>query len=152
VPERFELGTLPYELMAGTTAAVDFLANVGGTEGGRRDRLCAAYATIDHHEERLRARIEDGIAAIGTITVRSRARHRTPTLLLTFDDGRPVADAYGFLGGLGVNAPAGSFYAYEPARRMGLGTDGGLRVGPALYNDDSDVDRLLDALAQFVRM
>ena len=26
VPERFELGTLPYELMAGTTAAVDFLA------------------------------------------------------------------------------------------------------------------------------
>ena len=26
VPERFELGTLPYELLAGTTAAVDFLA------------------------------------------------------------------------------------------------------------------------------
>src|SRR5947209_6519090 len=26
VPERFELGTLPYELLAGTTAAVEFLA------------------------------------------------------------------------------------------------------------------------------
>jgi selenocysteine lyase/cysteine desulfurase len=34
---------------------------------------------------------------------------------------------------------------------MGLGAEGGLRVGLALYNDDSDVDRLLDALAQFVR-
>ena len=30
VPERFELGTLPYELLAGTTAAVDFLAGIGG--------------------------------------------------------------------------------------------------------------------------
>ena len=29
VPERFELGTLPYELLAGTTAAVDFLAGLG---------------------------------------------------------------------------------------------------------------------------
>ncbi|MFD0852584.1 aminotransferase class V-fold PLP-dependent enzyme, partial [Actinomadura adrarensis] len=27
VPERFELGTLPYELLAGTRAAVDFLAS-----------------------------------------------------------------------------------------------------------------------------
>jgi cysteine desulfurase family protein (TIGR01976 family) len=151
VPERFELGTLPYELMAGTTAAVDFLADLGGTGGSRRERLCVAYDAIDEHEERLRARIEYGVASIGNITIRSRARRRTPTLLLTFADGRPVADAYRFLGGLGVNAPAGSFYAYEPARRMGLGAEGGLRVGLALYNDDSDVDRLLDALAQFVR-
>lgn len=29
VPERFELGTLPYESMAGTRAAVDFLAGLG---------------------------------------------------------------------------------------------------------------------------
>ncbi len=33
VPERFELGTLPYELLAGTAAAVDFLA--GLVAGGR---------------------------------------------------------------------------------------------------------------------
>src|ERR687890_736885 len=35
VPERFELGTLPYELMAGTTAAVDFLAGLVPVEGTR---------------------------------------------------------------------------------------------------------------------
>ena len=39
VPERFELGTLPYELLAGTTAAVDFLAGLDpagrpGSDGG----------------------------------------------------------------------------------------------------------------------
>ena len=34
VPERFELGTLPYELLAGVTAAVDFIADLApGTAG-----------------------------------------------------------------------------------------------------------------------
>ena len=33
VPERFELGTLPYELMAGTTAAVDFIASLADLDG-----------------------------------------------------------------------------------------------------------------------
>ncbi len=37
VPERFELGTLPYELLAGATAAVDFIAS-SGTGDSRRDR------------------------------------------------------------------------------------------------------------------
>ena len=36
VPERFELGTLPYELLAGTTAAVDFLAGLAPAPAGPR--------------------------------------------------------------------------------------------------------------------
>jgi selenocysteine lyase/cysteine desulfurase len=50
----------------------------------------------------------------------------------------------------GINAPAGTFYAYEPARRIGLGPDGGLRVGLAPYSDETDVDRLLEALSAYV--
>ena len=38
VPERFELGTLPYELMAGTTAAVDFIATSTTPARARRRR------------------------------------------------------------------------------------------------------------------
>jgi cysteine desulfurase family protein (TIGR01976 family) len=34
VPERFELGTLPYELLAGVTAAVDFIAGIDDAPGG----------------------------------------------------------------------------------------------------------------------
>jgi selenocysteine lyase/cysteine desulfurase len=49
-----------------------------------------------------------------------------------------------------VNAPAGSFYALEASRRLGLGDTGALRVGLAPYVDDADVDRLLGALAAFV--
>ena len=53
------------------------------------------------------------------------------------------------LAGHDVNAPAGTFYAYEPARRLGLDDTGGLRIGLAPYNDDKDVDRLLEALHSY---
>ena len=44
VPERFELGTLPYELLAGTTAAVEFLAGLDAAAvGSRRERLLASF-------------------------------------------------------------------------------------------------------------
>src|SRR5690606_6783616 len=36
VPERFELGTLPYETMAGAAAAVDFLAAIAPGAGATR--------------------------------------------------------------------------------------------------------------------
>ncbi|MEU2349676.1 cysteine desulfurase-like protein [Modestobacter sp. NPDC049651] len=148
VPERFELGTLPYELLAGTTAAIDFLAGLAGAEGDRRARLLTALAVVEEHEDRLRERIEEGVAALPGVTVWSRAAHRTPTLLLTFA-GRSAADASALLADRGVNAPAGSFYAIEASRHLGLGDDGGLRVGLAPYNDDADVDRLLDGLRAF---
>lgn len=135
VPERFELGTLPYEILAGTTAAIGYLESLG-------------MDAIEAHEDRLRARIEDGLRAVGGITVWSRARDRTPTLLLTFDDGRSCSDVSAHLASRDIAAPSGSFYAIEPSRRLGLGDAGGLRVGLAPYNDDEDVDRLLAALAE----
>jgi selenocysteine lyase/cysteine desulfurase len=149
VPERFELGTLPYELLAGTTAAVDFLAGLAGPEGDRRTRLARAFDAIEAHEDRLRERIEGGVADLPGVTVRSRARRRTPTLLMTFE-GRDPAEGYRSLAGRGVNAPAGNFYAIEASRRLGLGDAGGLRVGLAPYTDDDDVDRLLAGLRAFL--
>ncbi|MGY2001328.1 cysteine desulfurase-like protein [Blastococcus sp. SYSU DS1024] len=148
VPERFELGTLPYELLAGTTAAVDFLAGLGGS-GRRRERLAAAMLAIEGHEDRLRERLEAGLAELPGVRLWSRAAHRTPTLLLTFGD-RDAADAHRFLAGRGVNAPAGHFYAIEASRRLGLGYAGGLRAGLAPYSDAGDVDRLLSGLREWL--
>ncbi|MCL6288709.1 cysteine desulfurase-like protein [Streptomyces sp. ID03-2B] len=153
VPERFELGTLPYESMAGTRAAVDFLASLGAgadAGAGRRERLRSAYAAIDAHETALRVYIEKAVRELGGVTVRSRAAERTPTLLLTFE-GRDAADAYRALARSGVHAPAGSFYALEASRHLGLGDSGGLRVGLSAYNDMDDVERLLTGLSDFLR-
>ncbi|AOW85682.1 cysteine desulfurase-like protein [Streptomyces olivaceus] len=146
VPERFELGTLPYELLAGTRAAVDFLAGLDPeARGSRRDRLVASFAALEAHEDALRGRIEQGLAALDGITVYSRAVRRTPTLLFTVAGLRP-AEVYRHLADHGVDAPAGTFYALEASRRLGLGDEGGVRVGLAPYTDTDDVDRLLTAL------
>jgi cysteine desulfurase family protein (TIGR01976 family) len=150
VPERFELGTLPYELMAGTTAAVDFLAALDAeATGTRRERLLASLSAVEAHEDGLRKHLEHGLAALPGVRLWSRAAHRTPTLLLTLD-GHAAADAHRFLAGRGVNAPAGSFYALEASRWLGLGDTGGLRVGLAPYTDRDDVDRLLTGLREFL--
>jgi cysteine desulfurase family protein (TIGR01976 family) len=152
VPERFELGTLPYEVMAGATAAVDFVAGIApGAGGDRRARLRASLHALDEHELRLRHALEAGLADLGAdVVIHSRAADRTPTLLLTLP-GRRTWDAYEFLAQRDVLAPAGSFYAYEPFRRLGLDDQHGLRLGVAPYNDDTDVARVLDGLAAFLR-
>ncbi len=114
-------------------------------QGSRRDRLVAGMAAVEAHEDRLRARIETGLAWMAGVEVLSRAAHRTPTLLVRVPGGDRRAHAG--LAERGVFAPAGSFYAIEASRRLGLGDDGALRIGLAPYNDDEDVDRLLDGLA-----
>ena len=151
VPERFEFGTLPYELMAGVTAAVDFLASLEpGAGATRRARLESAYGAIHEHEGRLRTRIEEGLASFGdAVVLHSRAGRRTPTLLVTMP-GRRTSDASAYLAARDVLAPAGSFYGYEPFRALGVDDVGALRMGLAPYNDDRDVDRLLEGLAAFL--
>ncbi|MFI8006517.1 cysteine desulfurase-like protein [Streptomyces sp. NPDC086010] len=145
VPERFELGTLPYELLAGATAAVDFLAGLTSGGAGRREDLRRAFTALAAHEDRLRERIEGGLAELAGVTVYSRAARRTPTTLFTVE-GRTPADVSRQLAEREVDAPAGSFYAVETSRRLGLGVEGGVRVGLAPYTGDDDVDRLLNAL------
>lgn len=151
VPERFEFGTLPYELLAGVAAAVDYLSTMGGGSGlgTRRENLVDAFSRLEEHEDALLARLEAGLASLPAVTVHSRAIHRTPTLLLTID-GRDTADAYEFLAARGVDAPSSNFYALEASRRLGLGDAGALRVGLAPYTNTDDVDRLLHGLTNFL--
>jgi cysteine desulfurase family protein (TIGR01976 family) len=146
VPERFELGTLPYELLAGTTAAVNFLASLGDcSSSSRRAQLESSMTAIEQHEDGLRRLIEDGLAEHPRITAYSLARVRTPTLLFTVDGMEP-REVSARLGQFNINAPAGSFYALEASRRLGLGEAGGIRLGLAPYSSTDDVDRLLEAL------
>jgi cysteine desulfurase family protein (TIGR01976 family) len=150
VPERFERGTPAYELMAGSTAAVDFLAGLGDSAAAsRRARLESAMAAIGMHEDGLRREIESGLAQHPAVTLYSRAGSRTPTLLFTIDgmQSREVAER---LGELDINVPAGNFYALEASRRLGLGDAGGIRVGLAPYNCADDVRRLLEALDSII--
>ena len=152
VPERFEFGTLPYEVLAGATEAVEVLADLApglpSGRGTRRDRLVAAHTAVAVHGRALRERVEAGLAALGDrVVLWSRAVERTPTLFMTFP-GRRSADVSRALAERDVLAPAGSFYAYEAFARLDVDDDAGLRVGMAPYVSEEDVDRLLTALGE----
>ena len=152
VPERFELGTLPYELLAGLIAAVDVLADLvpgGKTSTTRRDRLVRSMTALAEHEDRLHARLRSALEDLPGITMYAHARRRTPTEFFTFD-GWDSAEVAHRLADKQINAPAGSFYAYEPCRSLGLGSGGAIRAGLAPYTDESDVDRLIAALRDIV--
>ena len=152
VPERFELGTLPYELLAGLIAAVDVLADLvpgGQTSMTRRDRLVRSMTALAQHEDRLHARLRSALEELPGITMYAHARRRTPTEFFTFD-GWDSAEVAHRLADKQINAPAGSFYAYEPCRSLGLGSGGAIRAGLAPYTDESDVDRLIAALRDIV--
>ncbi|KZB80360.1 cysteine desulfurase-like protein [Amycolatopsis regifaucium] len=145
VPERFEFGTLPYEILAGATAAVDFLAGIDpGAGGSRRDRLTNSLNSLQDHELSLRTRLEKGLG--GAITVHCKADDRTPTILMSL--GGREREAQRRLAERNIVAPAGSFYAYEVFAALNL-RDPALRVGVAPYTSAEDVDRLLDGLAAF---
>ncbi|MEV5803192.1 cysteine desulfurase-like protein [Streptomyces collinus] len=150
VPERFEFGTLPYEILAGATAAVDFLAALDpGAGTTRRERLAQSLGSLHEHERTLRTRLEEGLRGFGpAVTLHSKAVDRTPTLLMSFD-GRDAREAQAHLAARDVVAPAGSFYAYEPFTALKL-EDPALRAGLAPYTTAEDVDRLLDGLSTFL--
>lgn len=147
VPERFEFGTLPYEQLAGVTAAIDLLAGLDDeAAGSRREQLTTSFAAMHAHESALLERLEAGIRALPGATIWSRAARRTPTLLVTFEG----ADTSVLAAGLAerrVLAPSDNFYALEASRRLGLGDTGGLRLGLAPYSTTDDVDRAIEGLA-----
>ncbi|EST20137.1 hypothetical protein N566_28300 [Streptomycetaceae bacterium MP113-05] len=147
VPERFELGTLPYELLAGTTAAVDYLASLASNAPDRRTRLTESMRALEEHEAALFARLLDGLGRIERVRVHGSPKRRTPTVYFTVDgvEGRAVC---AHLARRGVNAPASHFYALEASRHLGLGDTGAVRAGLAPYTSADDVDRLLAGLAE----
>lgn len=149
VPERFETGTLPYELLAGVTAAVDFIASYGDAPAGasRRERLVSAFAQLAAHEDALCARLLAGLDRLGHVRVHGSPASRTPTLLLHVD-GLAPSTVYEHLAAEGVIAPAGSFYALEASRHAGLGDAGGVRVGLSPYTTADDLDRLVVGLGR----
>jgi cysteine desulfurase family protein (TIGR01976 family) len=146
VPERFELGTLPFELLAGTTAAIDFLASIAGSSAPtRRERLVASMKAVEAHEVGLFGDLCDRLAKVDGVTLYGQAESRTPTVLFSID-GVENAETSAQLAALGVNAPDGNFYALETSRRLGLADAGAVRAGLAPYTNQSDVDRLVEGV------
>jgi cysteine desulfurase family protein (TIGR01976 family) len=150
VPERFELGTLPYEILAGTTAAVDFIANLASTADDRRTRVLESMAVVEDYEDQLLGQLLDGLSSIDGVRLHGSPKRRTPTVLFDLA-GHSPQEVYEHLARLDVNAPASSFYAIEASRWLGLGDTGAVRAGLAPYTSEEDVQRLVAGVAELAR-
>ena len=148
VPEKFEFGTLPYEIMAGAIAAIDFIAEMApGAGKTRREKIVNSMKALEAYEDELLVYMEDAIKSLPGVTMYGHAKHRTPTLYFSFAN-HVSADIYKAMVAKKVNVPAHNFYALEVSRKLGLGDDGALRAGLAPYSTREDVDRLVGGLRE----
>jgi cysteine desulfurase family protein (TIGR01976 family) len=166
-PHKFETGTQNHEGLAGTTAAINYLADLGAEFGapfadqypefeGRRLHLKAAMAAIRAYERPLAEQMVIGLQAIPGVTIYgitepARFDQRAPTVAFTLEGYTPrqVAER---LGQEGIFVWDGNYYALAVTERLGVEESGGMvRVGIAHYNTETEVERLLavvDDLAQ----
>lgn len=157
LPDRWEVGTLNHEGLAGVTAAIDYLAELGRRHetaaANRRDALKAAYRAIQPYERAIAEKLIAGLLAIPRmrvygITDPSRFDWRVPTVCVRME-GRTPLEMARHLGERGIFTWDGNYYAINISERLGVESTGGfLRIGIVHYNTAEEVDRLLAALQE----
>jgi cysteine desulfurase family protein (TIGR01976 family) len=135
IGKRFETGTLPYELLAGFVAAVEYVWSLG-------------WDDIVGWERELGTRFLSGLPESIQVHGLSTMDGRVPTFAFSVDGISPE-EAASRLGERGFAVWWGNYYALEVMKRLGLEDDGGaVRVGFVHYNTADEVDRLLGELAR----
>lgn len=148
---KWETGTQSFESLAGVTAAVNYLATLGGETGTRRERLVRAMQRTKAYEMSLSERFLRGAAQVPGlrvfgITDVERLDERTPTFAVSLDGISPEVVATR-LGEQGIFVWHGHYYAVAVMERLGLLSQGGLvRIGFVHYNTVDEVDQVLAAL------
>jgi cysteine desulfurase family protein (TIGR01976 family) len=156
VPQRWEWGTLNHECIAGITACVEYLTDLGRSVANcsdRRQALMAAYRAIQSHERKLIERMLHGLTEIAGLRLYgisdpARVDSRCPTFAVRIDGHTPLELATK-LGERGIFTWDGNYYAINLTERLGVEQSGGfLRIGLVHYNTEEEVDRLLDGLRE----
>ena len=134
IPWRFEAGTPPITEAIGLGAAVDYLRAVGMDAVRAHEISLTAYAL-----DALNERFGDGIRIFGP----SDAEARGGVLSFALGEVHPH-DISQILDQYGVCVRAGHHCAKPLMRRLGVNSTA--RASFALYNDERDVDTLVEAL------
>jgi cysteine desulfurase family protein (TIGR01976 family) len=160
-PERFESGTVNAEGMAGTTAAVDFLAGLAqegaqpkaGGAGTRGARLDVVFSALAPRERALLTRLWDGLSGIRGVRLYGPppGPERAPTLSFTVRS-LPAREVSSRLAnGVGAFLSHGNFYAATVVDRLGLREQGLVRAGISIYTTKEEVDRLVRGVEEIAR-
>jgi len=158
---KFETGTQNHEGIAGTLAAVNYLAKIGKKSksyedrfpgfSGRRLHLKMGMSVLCAYDHILSAAILDELETvpgvrIHGITDRNRLHERVPTVSFTWE-GRHPREIAAALGEQGVFVWDGNYYALAVTERLGLEDKGGMvRIGAVHYNTGEEIRRLGETL------
>lgn len=158
-PDRFEMGTPQYELLAGLSATVTYFAELGalcGGEGNMRALIKQAYEAQRRYEEPLTNQLIEGLQAIPGVTIYgitnpNRIAERVTTVSFRHKTHAPKVIAQS-LARSGIHVWHGHNYAYEPARALNLPIDEGVvRIGLAHYNTQSEVEQTLEQITKTIK-
>jgi cysteine desulfurase family protein (TIGR01976 family) len=161
LPGKWMTGTQNHECIAGTLAAIDYLAALGRQVGspeagsratGRRQALSAAYAAIGDYERQLAAHLLAGLSRLSKLQIfgiadPARLAERVPTFGIRHAGLKPDALAE-WLAARGIFVWHGNFYALPLTEALGLEPEGLVRIGLLHYNTIAEIDRLLAALSE----
>ena len=157
-PDRYEMGTPQYELLAGLTATIAYFEKLGricGEKGDSRAAIARAFEASRTYEEPLTNRFIAGLQDIPGVSIYgivnpNRIGERVPTISFRHDRLSPDTIATA-LARAGIHVWHGHNYAYEPARALGLPLEEGVvRVGIAHYNTQTEIDRTLEEISQTI--
>jgi len=152
-PGKWETGTQSYETLAGTTAAIQYLASLGQGDT-LRHQLNDSYQQLIDHERALAWQLIAGLQMIPHIEIRGivekgKAAERVPTVVFRLTSHPPQQTAE-YLAQQAVYLWSGHYYALETMRVLGHQDDGGMvRVGIAHYNTHREIDTVLELLNEF---
>ena len=153
LPGRWMTGTQNHECIAGTMAAIDYIADIatGDTEPiSRRQALQQSYQAIRSYEQSLLRRLLDGLEnfselKVWGITDRDRLQDRFPTVSVSHHKigARQLAEN---LAGAGIFVWHGNYYALPLTERIGVEPEGMVRIGLVHYNTPAEIDRLIELI------
>lgn len=152
-PRKFETGTQNHEGIAGTLAAINYIADLSGSEqsGDRRFRILEAMKSIQEYERGLCHRLLTRLPTVRGLQLcgladPTRLDQRVPTISFRMEGFTPYQVA-SYLGERGIFAWHGNHYALSLMERLGFEDTGGtVRVGLVHYNTEEEVDRLVEEL------
>lgn len=155
IPWSFAPGTASHEGLAGTTAAIDYLARIGASTtdsvADRKAGLARGMQVMFDYEQELSSHLVRGLQTLPGVTVQGitaakRMNWRVPTVAFTHASVPPAVIAK-TLAERNIFVWSGHNYAVEAADALGILESGGaVRVGPVHYNSIAEIDTLLAAL------
>jgi len=166
MPFKFETGTPAMELAAGAAEAVEFIADIGRdheeffTEElkgltGRRRFVVAGMMAIDEYETDMAVQLRTELAKIQGLKVFGPGPGHPRTSTVSFNiEGVNSNEVAKFLAERGLFVWDGDYYAIETITNvLKLEASGGLvRIGLAPYNIQSEIDRTIQAVKDFVAL